>query len=148
MSEESGKSMNAFEKLARFFWVSYLILALPLLALCVWGDVLIVREWLNADSGYAHKPSTMILAGFALMPFVWIGGVLVGHRFNGGWLATLPFAANLVVMSCIAHVLYSFMRAEHNDWDAEFLYVAGLIAILCCGLSSAIATAWRSKPPQ
>ncbi len=90
----------------------------------------------------------MILIGFALMPFVWIGGVLVGHRFNGGWLATLPFVANLVVMSCIAKVLYSFMRAEHNDWDAEFLYVAGLIAILGFGLSSAIGAAWRSKPPQ
>ena len=141
---------TSWEKLGRILWVSYLILALPVVFFCLWIDVLHIREWFRSDAGPIELPpqgtalKTVSAISTTLIPIMWISLITFGHRFNGRWRAIIPFLGNLVPLSCLTVITYSVMRFEHNGWDWEFLYLAGLVVVLTFGVVCVVVVA-RNK---
>ena len=132
----------------------YLIFALPVVVFCVWIDVLLILDLFIPDPGPLElPPQTLALKivtviSTALIPICCILGLAFGHRFNGRWRAIFPFVGNLLLVACLAFIIYSVMRAEHNGWDWEFFYLAGLAMVLVFGLVCVIVVAMKNSAEQ
>jgi hypothetical protein len=148
------KMNTTLEKLGRVSWMVYLILALPVVVFCVWIDALLIRELFIPDPGPLELPpqtlavKAVTIVSTTLIPIFWILGLVSGHHFNGRWRAVIPFLGNLLLVTCLAFIIYSVMRAEHNGWDWEFLYLAGLAMVLGFGLVCVIGVAMKNPAEQ
>lgn len=92
------------------------------------------------DIGPLEEPPLKVAVWFSLFlhPVSWALGGLFAHRFNDGYRATLPFAANLLPIGGLMGFSVLLHSSEGQAFDWMMVYLGSLILLLVIGIGVGI----------
>lgn len=101
----------------------------------------------RADSGVVESEplslggKVLVMVGFVVFPLAWGFGFFLGHRFNEGRWAYVPFLVNFVPLIGVFWFVWLFAEDEGGgDW-----WVVVYVFFLKLLLATGIFAVWRSK---
>ncbi|HEY8960724.1 MAG TPA: hypothetical protein VIM57_00875 [Luteolibacter sp.] len=142
------------EKIGRFAWLGFIVLAVPSALFCVGTLAMVIRLMFIEDVGPIETPPRTTLeiitpwVFLAAHPTVLLLSIFTAHRFNGTYRAMLPFLLNLLPVVG----LFYFVRmpgdcesiANEPTWPAW--YLACVAFPLVVGLVASFTSTLREHP--
>lgn len=134
------RATTLVEKIGRYAWVGFIMLAAPCAILCSVGVIAALPKLFVEDMGPIESPPPhwmeVCLAWLSLVghPVLWIASIRYAYRFNRGWKASVPFVLNLGPIVGMLWTVYRVDSADGRDSGWAIWYLGALAVLLVTGV--------------